>query len=378
MARFRIAWMPGDGIGAEVMDAAAIVLDALDLDAEYVPADIGWEFWKTEGDPLPPRTLETLRTVDAALFGAITSKPPRDADAELDPALRDRGLRYRSPIVRLRQELDLHVNRRPCFAYPGNPLNLKDGVDLVVFRQNTEGLYSGVEFAPVPPGVRSALREASPAMHRFDEVDDADMAITARIITRRGAERIVRACFVHAVETGRRDVTLVEKPNVLQATSGLMLEVAREVAEEYPDVELRMENVDALAMRLVKHPEDFGILVCSNLFGDVVSDLAAQLVGGLGFAAGGNLGDRFAIFEPAHGSAPRHAGKNRCNPMAMILSARMMLDWLGEREAAERVHRAVADVIAEGRVRTYDAGGTNSTTDVGEAVAERLRAGSPR
>jgi 3-isopropylmalate dehydrogenase len=375
MAKYRIGWMPGDGIGVEVMAATRIVLDAVELDAEYVPAEIGWEFWKHEGNALPDRTLETLRSTDAALFGAITSRPPIEADAELAPELRGRGLAYRSPIVRLRQELELHTNRRPCYAFPGNPLNLREGVDLVVFRENTEDLYAGVEFRPVPDGVRQALRAASPPMLRFDDVLPEDLAITARIVSRRGAERILRAAFTYAATRRYPDVTLVEKPNVLQATSGLMLSVAREVAREFPAVELRTENVDAMAMRLLKDPHDFGVLASSNLFGDILSDLAAQLVGGLGFAAGANLGDDYAIFEPAHGSAPRHAGKNRCNPIAMILSAQMMLEWLGEDESAARVHAAVADVVARGHVRTYDVGGASSTTEVASAVAHHVRFG---
>ncbi|MDP6530218.1 MAG: isocitrate/isopropylmalate dehydrogenase family protein [Gemmatimonadota bacterium] len=369
MAKHRIAWLPGDGIGVEVMDAARTVLDAVGFDAEYEHGDIGWEFWKSEGDPLPDRTLDLLRRTDAALFGAITSLPKEEAEEALNPELRGKGLVYRSPIVRLRQEFGLRTNRRPCFAFPGNPLNYREGIDLVVFRENTEGLYAGVEFHPVPDGVREALAAESPAMKKFDSVASGDMAIACRIITREGARRIIRDAFAFAKEKGYPSVTVVEKPNVLRETSGLMVREAREVAKEFPGVELWETNIDAMAMWLVKNPETYGVIVCSNLFGDIISDLCAQLVGGLGFAASGNIGESCAVFEPTHGSAPKYAGQNKVNPMAMFLSAQMMLDWLGETDKAERVKRAVAGVIAEGKVRTYDMGGSATTTEAGDAVA---------
>jgi 3-isopropylmalate dehydrogenase len=271
----------------------------------------------------------------------------------------------------------LRTNLRPCFAFPGNPLNYREGIDLVVFRENTEGMYAGVEFHPVPDGVRSALRDVSPAMKKFDPVAASDMAITCRIITRQGAANIVRDAFRYARERGYPTVTLVEKPNVLRETSGLMVRVAREVASGFPGVELMETNIDAMAMWLIKNPEHYGVLVCSNLFGDVISDLCAQLVGGLGFAASGNIGDDYAVFEPTHGSAPKYAGQDKVNPCAMILSARMMLEWLGEEEAGARIGKAVADVVAEGKVRTYDMGGSSTTTAMARAIASRVRSPAP-
>lgn len=369
---YKIAWMPGDGIGKEVMGAARVVLDALKLDAEYIHADIGWEFWCKEGDALPPRTIDILKSAHCALFGAVTSKPKEEAEAELDPELRGRGLVYRSPIVRLRQLFDLYVNLRPCKAYPGNPLNYRDDIDLIVFRENTEGLYAGVEFFPLPDSVRRVLEASSSAMRAFNDIASDDIALSARIITRRGAERIVRRAFEYAAKHGRRSVTLIEKPNVLRETSGLMMRVAREVAKDSPKIELWEVNIDAMTMWLVKNPQHYGVLVTSNLFGDVISDLCAQLVGGLGFAASGNIGDRFAVFEPTHGSAPKHAGQNKVNPLATFLAAKLMLDWLGENQKATRLENAIAQVIAEGRVRTYDMGGSNSTMEMAEAVAGRL------
>ncbi len=372
MSKYRIAWLEGDGVGKDVMEAARIVLDTIGLDAEYIPGDVGWEFWKREGDPLPQRTLELLRDTDCCLFGAITSKPKTEAAAELDPALKDKGDEYFSPIVRLRQELNLHTNLRPCKAYPGNPLNYRDGIDLVVFRENSEGLYSGVEFHPLPEGVRRAL-ETHPKMKRFGEVSGEDIAISTRLMTRQACARIVRGAFEFARRHKRRSVTIVDKPNVLRETGGLMIRTAREVAKDYPDIPLWETNIDAQCMWLIKNPQDYDILVAENMFGDIISDLAAQLVGGLGFAASGNIGDNYALFEPTHGSAPKYAGQYKVNPMAMLLSTRMMLDWLGETEMAAGLEGAIARVIAEGRVRTYDMGGDASTLDVAKAVAGYIR-----
>ncbi len=372
MAKYRIGWMPGDGIGVDVMEAARIVLDAIGLDAEYAHGDIGWEFWKSEGDALPQRTIDMLKTCDAALFGGITSKPKDEAAAELAPELQGKGYVYRSPIVRLRQLFDLYANLRPCKTYPGNPLNFKEDLDLVVFRENTEGLYAGVEFHPVPDVVRDALKAHSANMDRFDDVAAGDLAISCRIFTRAGCRRIVRKAFDYAKENGYPNVTVVEKPNVIRETSGLMIREAREIAKEYAGIELWEANVDAMAMWLVKNPERYGVMVASNMFGDIVSDLSAQLVGGLGFASSGNIGDDFAVFEPTHGSAPKYAGQYKVNPIATLLAARLMLDWLGEKEMAAALESAVAAVIAEGEVRTYDLGGTSSTLEVAEAVAAKL------
>jgi isocitrate/isopropylmalate dehydrogenase len=372
MGKYRIALMPGDGIGNDVMDAAKIVLDVIALDAEYVPADIGWEFWRTEGEPLPQRTLDILKACDCALFAAITSKPKDEAEAELIPELQGKGLVYRSPIVRLRQAFDLYVNLRPCKAFRGNPLNLRDDIDLVVFRENTQGLYAGVEFHPVPAEVRAVLEKHSARMSAFEGVSSEDMAISTRIFTREGCQRIVRRAFEYAQQFAYPTVTLVEKPNVIRETSGLMVREARKIASEFPGIELWETNVDAMAMWLVKNPQDYGVIVSSNMFGDIVSDLAAQLVGGLGFAASGNIGDEMAVFEPTHGSAPKYAGQYKVNPTAMLLATKLMLDWLGESDRAKALETAIADVIAEGEYRTYDMGGSSGTLEMAHAVAEKL------
>jgi 3-isopropylmalate dehydrogenase len=372
MANYKIALMPGDGIGNDVMDAAKIVLDKINLDAEYVHGDIGWEFWRTEGEPLPQRTIDLLETCDCALFAAITSKPKQEAEAELVPELQGRGLTYRSPIVRMRQLFDLYINLRPCKAFKGNPLNYRDDIDLVVFRENTQGLYAGVEFNPLPSELRQTLEALSPRMAAFEHVPSEEIALSTRIFTRQGCRRIVRAAFEYAKEFGYPTVTLVEKPNVIRETSGMMVREARSISEEYPEIELWETNVDAMAMWLVKNPQDYGVMVSSNMFGDIISDLSAQLVGGLGFAASGNIGDDFAIFEPTHGSAPKYAGMYKVNPTAMLLAIRLMLNWLGEMEPARALEKAIAEVIEAEEMRTYDLGGDATTLEMAEAIVERM------
>jgi len=371
MAQYRIAWMPGDGVGNDVMDAARIVLDALKFDAEYVPADIGWEFWCKEGNALPDRTIQVLKETRCALFGAITSKPKEEAEKELAPQLKGQGLVYFSPIVKLRQLLNLHTNLRPCRAYPGNPLNYKEGIDIVVFRENTEGMYGGVEFYPLPESVFKALC-VHPKMAAFGKAGLENIAMSTRIMTRHGCASIVRQAFAYAAKHGYTTVTVVDKPNVLRETGGLMVRTAREVAKDYPGIALWETNIDAQCMWLVRKPQDYGVMVAENMFGDILSDLAAGLVGGLGFASAANIGDEYAVFEPTHGSAPKYSGQHKVNPMAMLLTVKLMFDWLGEADFATRLESAVATVIRENKVKTYDVGGTNSTLEVAEEVARKL------
>jgi 3-isopropylmalate dehydrogenase len=351
------------------MEAARIVLDKLALDAEYVPGDVGWEFWCNEGNPLPDRTIDLLKNTDCCLFGAITSKPKEEAAQELCAELQGKGLTYYSPIVAARQMFDLHTNLRPCKAYPNNPLNYRDGIDLVVFRENTEGLYSGVEWHPVPDAVRKALDENHQRMAKFKDCPNDDMAISCRVFTRKGCQRITRSAFEYAKKHNRRSVTVVEKPNVIRETSGLMVREARKIAKEYPGVPLWEANIDAMCMWLIKNPLDYDCLVTTNMFGDIISDLCGQLVGGLGFAASGNIGDDYALFEPTHGSAPKYAGQYKVNPMAMLISTRLMLEYLNEQEMADALDKAIARVIEEAKVRTYDMGGTAGTLDVAKAIA---------
>ena len=363
MPKYRIAWLPGDGIGPEVCDAARLVLDAAGFEAEYLRGDIGWEFWRREGDALPRRTLDLLQSTDCAFFGAITSKPAADAEKELAPALQSKGLLYRSPIVRMRQLLDLYICLRPCRAFPGNPLNYHENIDVVVFRENTEGMYIGVEFPQVPEWFYGeAAMDAIPP----------NAAISLRSVTRESCRRIVKAAFEYAVEHGRRKVTAVHKANVLRATCGLFLEETREIASCFPQIQYETANVDAMCMWLLKNPLNYDVIVTTNLFGDILSDLCAQLVGGMGFACSGNIGAEYAVFEPTHGSAPKYAGQNKVNPLAAILAAQMMAEWLGETEIAHGIGAAVAAVIERGAVRTYDFGGTAGTREMARAVADAL------
>ena len=372
MAKHKIAWLPGDGIGVDVLDATRIVLDRLRFDAEYIHADIGWEFWCKEADALPPRTVDLLKNVDAALFGAVTSKPASAAKAELSPRFRNDGVTYRSPIVRMRQLFDLFVCLRPCRAYPGNPLNFKEGIDLVVFRENTEDLYAGVEFSPVPAGVASALSKEAKTFASFAKLPPDEYAVSCKINTRAGSERIIRAAFEFALKNRRKKVTVVHKANVVRATDGLFLETGKRVAMDYPEIAMDDANIDAMTMWLLKNPFNYDVLVAPNLYGDIISDLCAQMVGGLGFGCSGNIGQKLAVFEPTHGSAPKYAGQYRVNPIATVLAAKMMLEWLGADWQAKALESAVAAVIQEGKARTYDMNGTTSTLQMAKAIADKL------
>ncbi len=364
MAKRTIVSMPGDGIGQTVLPETIRVLDAAGFEAEYVHADIGWEFWINEGNALPQRTIDLLAEHKIGLFGAITSKPKDQADEELSPRLRGKGLVYASPIVRMRQHFDLDVSIRPCRSFKGNPLNFirreGDGlveppVDAVIFRQNTEGLYGGVEWTNPPKQVRDAL-DTHPRMAKFAGTPNEDLAVSTRIFTRKACHRIVREAFEYAKKFGYKSVTVCEKPNVIRETSGMMGDEARAVKERYPDIDLWHTNIDAQMMWLTKNPEDYGVIVAGNMFGDIISDGFAGLVGGLGFAASANIGDTCAVFEPTHGSAPKYADYETSivNPIAMFNTACMMLDHIGETEISKRITAAVSKVVAEGEVQTYD------------------------
>lgn len=359
--------MPGDGIGRVVLEETTRILDKAGFTADYIEGDIGWEFWKKEGNPLPDRTVKLLEKYKTGLFGAITSKPKDAAFEELSDKLKSRGLVYSSPIVGLRQHFNLDICIRPCKTYKGNPLNFirrgGDGtieepeIDVVIFRQNTEGLYGGVEWSDPPDEVYNALMSHPKFRRNFGQTPKNELSVSTRIFTRKATGRILRAAFDYARKYGYRSVTVCEKPNVIRETSGMMYKMAREIqASEYPEIELWNTNIDAQMMWLTKNPEDYGVIVAGNMFGDIVSDGFAGLIGGLGFACSANLGEEVSVFEPTHGSAPKYAdyGVSIVNPVAMLASGCMMLDHLGENEIAGRIRKAIAEVIMEGKVRTYD------------------------
>lgn len=313
---YRVTLIPGDGTGPELVEAARRVLEATGVPIVWDVQEAGASVMARYGTPLPQHVVDSIRANKVALKGPITTPV---------------GTGFRSVNVALRKALDLYASVRPVRTLRGIPSRY-EGVDLVVVRENTEGLYVGVEHEVIP-GVA---------------------AESIRIITRRASERIVRFAFAYARAHGRRKVTAVHKANILKATDGLFLRVAGEVAREYPDIAFEDRIVDNMCMQLVLRPQEYDVLVMPNLYGDILSDLCAGLVGGLGLAPGANIGDECAVFEPVHGSAPDLAGQNKANPTAIILSGAMMLRHLGEEEAAERVETAVAAVIAEGRHVTAD------------------------
>ena len=369
MAKRTIVTMPGDGIGKPVLDETIRVLEAAGFEANYVEGDIGWEFWRSEGDPLPERTINLIKEHKVALFGAITSKPKDEAFEELAPELKDKNLVYASPIVRLRQHFGLDICARPCKTYKGNPLNFirrgqgdtieEPGVDVVIFRQNTEGLYGGVEWSNPPTQVYDALLTHPRFVKNFGETPKEEISVSTRIFTKRATERILRAAFEHAKKYSYKSVTVCEKPNVIRETSGMMYKMAQQIqASDFPNIQLWNTNIDAQMMWLTKSPEDYGVIVAGNMFGDIVSDGFAGLIGGLGFACSAQINPEtgIGVFEPTHGSAPKYADYNTSivNPIAMVESACMMLDFINEDAIAAKIRKAVADVIEEGETRTYD------------------------
>ena len=393
MSERNIVIMPGDGIGKVVLPEALRVIDTVGFKPNYIHADIGWEFWCKEGNPLPQRTLDLLKENRIGLFGAITSKPKDQAAKELSPELQDKGHVYYSPIVGLRQHFNLDLCIRPCQSFKGNPLNyvrrinntvIEPDINVVIFRQNTEGLYSGVEWTNPPDVVRSAL-ESHPKMAAFKNVPSEDLAISTRIFSRKACHRIVLEAFKYAQKFGYKSVTICEKPNVIRETSGMLRNEALKIAPDFPEIQLWETNIDAQMMWLNKNPEDYGVIVSGNMFGDIVSDAFAGLVGGLGFANSANIGEDCAIFEPTHGSAPKYEDLDPSivNPIAMILSACLMLEYLDETEKAKRIRNAIEAVIAEQKVRTYDimrliggpdviAQGAATTQKMTDAVIEKL------
>jgi len=332
MTKYKIATIPGDGIGPEVTRAGVSVLRKLetveDISFEFKELYAGDEYKAKTGVALPPETLDEVRKADAALFAAV-------------------GETAKEVILPLRQKLDLYVNLRPTKVYPRVPA-VKENLDIVIVRENTEGLYKMV-------GDRGP-----------------DYGFNVRIITRKASERIARYAFEYSRKEGRKQVTCVHKANVLDKTCIIFQEACRSVAKEYSDIKYNEQLVDACAMRMVLNPEYFDVIVTTNMFGDILSDEAAGLVGGLGLAPSGNIGEKYAIYEPVHGSAPDIAGKGIANPIATILSAGLMLGWLGENQASKMIEDAVMKVLVEGKTLTPDLGGSASTKELAAAIASKI------
>ena len=384
MSKRTIVSMPGDGIGKVVLDEAIRVLDAAGFEADYVEGDIGWEFWRSEGNPLPQRTLDLIAEHKIGLFGAITSKPKDEAFNALSPELQEKGLVYASPIVGLRQHFGLDICLRPCKTYKGNPLNFirrgpndsiqEPEVDVAIFRQNTEGLYGGVEWSNPPKQVYDALMTHPKFKQNFGDAPVEEVSVSTRIFTKKCTERILRAAFEHATKYGYKSVTVCEKPNVIRETSGMMYKMAQEIQKaDFSEIELWNTNIDAQMMWLTKNPENYGVIVAGNMFGDIVSDGFAGLIGGLGFACSAQYNPEtgIGVFEPTHGSAPKYADYpvSIVNPIAMVESACMMLDFIDEQEIAKNIRKAVAEVVLDGKVKTYDMAKMTGKADVVEKGA---------
>ena len=327
--KYQIAVVPGDGIGKEVMEAAIYILDSLDIDFDYVYGEAGDECLEKNGTALPDETLDIIRNADACLFGAA-------------------GETAADVIVKIRQEMKMFANLRPVKAYP-NTKSLSDNIDFMIVRENTEGLYIAGEESFTDEG-----------------------AVARRIITREAEERIIDYAFKYAMENGKNKVTGVHKANVLKKSDGLFKEIFYEVAERYPNIATEDFYVDATAMYLITQPENFEVIVTTNLFGDILSDEGAGLVGGLGLIPSANIGEDGALFEPVHGSAPDIAGQNKANPIAMMLSAVMMLRYLGENEAADRFDAAILKVLNDANILTGDLGGSATTMELAEEVKNNL------
>lgn len=330
----KVTLIQGDGIGPEIVAATLTVVEATGVKIAWEEASAGEEALEKYGTPLPEETLASLQKNKVGLKGPLTTPI---------------GSGYRSINVALRKALDLYANLRPAKSYPGVNSPYRE-IDLVVVRENTEDLYAGVE-----------------------HMVGLDAAESIKIITRRASERIVRYAFEYARQHNRRKVTAVHKANILKLSDGLFLETARSVAAQYPEIEFEERIVDNMAMQLVQKPHLYDVMVMPNLYGDILSDLCAGLVGGLGVAPSANVGDTVALFEPVHGSAPKYRGEDKVNPTAMILTAALMLRYLGEEEAASRIERAVAEVLREGKTVTYDLGGSAGTAAMGRAIADKVR-----
>ncbi|RSN54703.1 dimethylmenaquinone methyltransferase [Streptomyces sp. WAC 04229] len=361
-----VAVLPGDGIGPEVVSVALDVVERLGLPLDLRFGEIGWECWRQEGVVVPERTWKLIEQTDTCLLGAITSKPLREAEAELPQDLRGTGIPYVSPVIQLRQRLGLYANVRPV-------TDIDQGkFDFTVIRENTEGLYAGFDVHGLDESLWNAVSGHPNAAASGPE----ETSVTLRLQTRFGIDRLLRYGFEYAGRHGHRLLTVADKPNVLRHSGNHLRDRLDLIARDYPDVETEILNVDAVALWMVRRPERFGVLVAENMFGDILSDLGAGVMGGLGLASSGNIGDRGSYFEPVHGSAPGMAGQGRANPMAMLLTTAQLLDHLGLSVSGRELRDAVGRVVRARATVTYDLGGTARTDEVARAVSGELGSAS--
>ncbi len=357
---YNVTFIPGDGVGPEISEATRRVLEATGVKFNWEKAYAGADVIKEYGTPLPDSVLDSIKKNKVAIKGPVTTPV---------------GTGFRSVNVAMRKALDLYACVRPCKTYTGAPSPFID-VDIVIVRENTEDLYAGVEFEKGTPAAGDLIAFIN---SKLGDVIKADSGLSIKMITESGSRRIIKYAFEYARRYGRKKVTATQKANIMKYSDGLFLSVAREEASKYPDIEFQEALIDNLCMQLVRRPQEYDVIVAPNLYGDIISDLCAGLVGGLGLAPGANIGDEIALFEPTHGSAPKYTGQNRVNPMAMMLSGVMMLRHIGESEAADRLEGAIAAIIAEGRSVTYDMKPTREdpsavgTSQVADAVISKLK-----
>lgn len=361
----KICVMEGDGIGPEVMEAALPVFEKVNLPISLEFADIGYNCWKAEGETVPDKTWETIKNTDAGLLAAITSKPLQEAESALPKTLQGKNIQFVSPVIQLRQKLDLYANERPVFNI------LSDNTSpfrICVIRENTEGLYCGLDYAIIPDQIKSVIAMTKNSIAPGD-LEQA--ACTIRLITQKGVERIFRHAFQYAIKNNFKKLTFADKPNVLRYSADFAVRVLKEVAKDFPGIEYEIANADAVALWLVRRPDKFGIIVAENMFGDILSDLAAGIMGGLGLAPSGNIGDKHCYFEPVHGSAPKYAGMHKANPSAMFLSISELLRHFSFEKESESILKAVSDTIKSGKTITYDLGGRSSTVEMSKEIISR-------
>lgn len=367
--KIKIAVLPGDGIGIEVTQAALPLFAALNIPVSLTSGDIGWSCWQNEGTPIPARTWQLIDEADTVLLGAITSKPQREAQNELAPQWQNAALSYVSPIILLRQTLDLFANVRPCCSIKKEC----NEFDFCVIRENTEGLYAGFDYHPAPDPVLHLL-----AKHpNWQTVPADELSCALRIQSTAGLTRLFQFAFHYAESHRMKRVTFADKPNVLRQSGHFARAIFESVAQQYPHIHADILNVDAVALWLIRRPEEFGVLVAENMFGDILSDVGAAVMGGLGFAPSANIGQNKCYFEPVHGSGPRI--QNSCaNPSAMFLTIGLLLNHFGYEQHAALIKHAVSTIVNEGRFVTYDLGGRSSTVDMANAIIDQcLRSSTP-